>query len=32
MVGWDFINDHDDIGHLIKECMALFNDSKQEEI
>lgn len=31
-LGWDFINDHDDIGHLIKECMALFNDSKQEEI
>lgn len=31
-LGWDFINDHDDIGSLIKECMELFHKAKQEEI
>lgn len=30
-LGWDFINHHDDIGSLIKECMALFDEARQGE-
>lgn len=30
-LGWDFINDHDDIGSLIKRCLEIFNNAKEVE-
>lgn len=30
-LGWDYINDHNDIGDLIKKSMKIFNEAKEEE-
>ncbi len=30
-LGWDFINEHEDIGQLIKKCLDLFHGAKEEE-
>ncbi|MBC8590959.1 ABC transporter substrate-binding protein [Wansuia hejianensis] len=30
-IGWDFINNHDDIGSLIEECMKIFETAKEEK-
>ena len=30
-LGWDFINDHDDIGSLIKRCLEIFRNAKEVE-
>lgn len=29
-LGWDFINDHDDIGSLIKKCMTIFHEGRED--